>query len=287
MRCRLSRWLRSWVLFVAVSATAMAHAAEAGGFSGELTGELDLLKWKGAPRLMWKLHIGANGGIELRLDGAATQVRAELGPAQEGTTTWTVTQGRLALAEWSQGKLTSGAGELSGSGTRRNGHFTGALALTVHEVNLGELVRLGDPKQERIRSAEGRVEGTIRLLLNEDGTVNLGDSELHLAPGSVATIVFKAAPGLLTNYIPPAVRDAYPGLTAIEQGETPLEAKVLRLTYFAHGDVDGKTARIRIEGRPKDPRLVAPLELDVNVSGPVEKLLRQMSDTRLHFGGAR
>ncbi|MBS0662031.1 MAG: hypothetical protein JSR48_02115, partial [Verrucomicrobia bacterium] len=104
---------------------------------------------------------------------------------------------------------------------------------------------------------------------------------------TVGTVYFVPSPGLLTSYVPEQVRKLYPGIAAIEMGVTPLEAKVLRLTFHPDGDEAGRGARLRIEGRPRDPKLIAPLELDVNFTGPLESLVRKALDSRLKIGAGK
>ena len=148
--------------------------------------------------------------------------------------------------------------------------------------------RLGiaDAEKKYFVTAEGRVDGTIRVKWS-DGKFALGDSALALAPGPAALVTFQPSPGLLTSYVPEAVRKHYPGLEAIELGKTPLEARVLRLTFSPAGDAAGRAGVLRIEGQPHDPQYIAPLELDVNISGQVESLLRKVFDSRLKIGTAK
>ena len=56
---------------------------------------------------------------------------------------------------------------------------------------------------------------------------------------------------------------------------------------WLHADEAGRGARLRIEGRPRDPKLVAPLELDVNFTGPLESLVRKALDSRLKIGAGK
>ena len=112
-------------------------------------------------------------------------------------------------------------------------------------------------------------------------TFTVRDAALTLAVGPAALVTFRPSPGLLTSYVPEAVRKRYPGLEAIELGKTPLEARVLRLTYSSAPDAAGRVGVLRIEGQPHDRKYIAPLELDVNISGAVENLLRKVLDSRL------
>lgn len=285
MRLLLLRSFRGLMLLSTSIGTTAGPAAGGPAIAGNLAGELALSAWKGAPPLAWKIGF-KDGQFDVTLRGEGLELHATLaaGPGG-GAIPWSVDSGAVALKTWSQGMLTAGRATVSGSGTWRDGRVDGKLRFGLHDLSLGELVRLGDPERKKIRSADGRVEGQITLRLNGDGTANLADSNLQLAPGTTGLVAFVPTPGLLTGYVPAAAQKKYPGLGAMERGETPLEATVLSLSYFAGSDAQGRAATVRLEGHPQDRRQVAPLVLDLNLTGPVERLVRQMSDSRLHFGG--
>ena len=46
----------------------------------------------------------------------------------------------------------------------------------------------------------------------------------------------------------------------------------------------GRTARLHLAGAPVDPDVKAPVILDLNVNGPLEKLINLGLDSRLSFG---
>ncbi|MDB6170095.1 MAG: hypothetical protein JWM88_2959 [Verrucomicrobia bacterium] len=252
--------------------------------TGELSGNFQPLQLAGAPELHWKIAFELPAAEQRRAvftaEGPGTRLRVELQLDAAGTGAWRLLEGRLELGPWLGGRISSGRAELSGEGRIEGLALTGELVLKLHDVDLGELLALADPEKAYVRTASGRVQGTVgvRLRANAFGA---GDSRLSLVPGTVATLTFVPSPGLLTGYIPAQVLKAYPGIEAIEMGRTPLEAKVLALVFRPDGDSEGRGARVRIEGRPLDPKIIAPLELDVNFTGPLESVVRKALDSRL------
>lgn len=291
-----SGWgLRSRFALLTAAWTLPASGAIAAGLilppvAGELAGDFTPLKVAGAPTVHWTIKLEnpapSERVAEVTADGAGVHVRAEakLDPAGNGT--WRLTEGRVDLQPWLGVPLTRGEIAVTGTGTLRDGAITADLALRLRGVDLGELLQFADAERKYFVSASGRAEGTIQISWS-GGAIVMGPAALTLAPGSPALVTFKPSPGLLTSYVPEAVRKRYPGLEAMEMGRTPLEATVLRLTFSPVSDSAGRVAVLRIEGRPQDKRYVAPLELDVNISGQVESLVRKLLDQRLKVGGAK
>jgi hypothetical protein len=165
---------------------------------------------------------------------------------------------------------------------------TVSATLFCEQIDLREFAALLDPERTKIVSAEGRLEGRLTLTIHESGRVAFGAGQLRLAPGSTALLRFQPVPGLLTTYLPEVVRNVYPGLGAIELGQTPLHVRLMRLELNPPDDARGRTAIIRLEGRPADPQFVAPLELDLNIFGPLEELFNTAvaARNRLKAGGS-
>lgn len=276
----------------ALGGAALGHGAALAlpPIAGEISGDLSPLALKDAPALHWKLTLQSPGPGErvarFAADGAESQLRAEARLDAQGDGVWRITAGHLALKSWLAGLLMAGEADITGKGTVKDGVLDGNVTLTLTGIDLGELLRFADAEQKIFRSAEGRVEGTVVLRVRA-GEILPGDAVLHLMVGTVALISLQPSPGLLTAYVPEQVRKLYPGIAAIEMGQTPLEARVLRLTYHPDKDAAGRSAQVRIEGRPRDPKLIAPLELDLNLTGPVESLVRKMLDSRLQLGPAK
>lgn len=287
------RFLRCCLLLLpALTGPGVARGAELllPPVSGQIGGKFQPLQLAGAPELSWSVTLTVPSADrrtgELAADGAGTRLRVRFDLDAAGNGTWRIVEGRIELKAWLNGQLTAGTAELAGQGTVQNGEIGGDLTAQLRNVDLGELARFADHEQAYVRSAEGRVEGLVGVRIRA-GAVSAGESRLALPAGTVGTVYFVPSPGLLTSYVPAQVRKLYPGIEAIEMGVTPLEAKVLRLTFHPDGDEAGRGARLRIEGRPRDPKLVAPLELDVNFTGPLESLLRKALDSRLKIGGGK
>lgn len=271
------------------------RAARAAGpiippFAGELAGEFQPMAVPGAPFLHWKLTLTTRpddvrlGKILADGPGTRMQVALELDAAGDGT--WRVVEARVELKPWLNGQFTKGFAMLSGGGTIKEGALAGEVTLRLQDIDLGELMIFADPEHAYVQRAEGRAEGTIVVRFN-GSEVTPGPCLLTLPAGSTATVNFVPSPGLLTSYVPPQVLKYYPGIGAIEMGVTPLEAKVLRLTYRPLTDKGGTGAVLRIEGRPKDPKIIAPLELDVNFTGQFESIVRNGLNSRLKIGGIK
>ncbi|MSU70329.1 MAG: hypothetical protein EXS39_06080 [Opitutaceae bacterium] len=255
--------------------------------TGELAGDFTPLTLAGAPRLHWTLTLQspapAARTAQLVISGLETAGRLEARFDATGAGTWRLLDGRVGLKPWLNGQLTVGEIALAGEGTLRGSALAGTVTLEVHGVDLNELLKFADADRKYVRAAEGRVEGSILVHLVAGAPASF-EGGLRLVKGTTGVISLQPTPGLLSNYVPEPVRKLYPGIEAIEQGLTPLEASVLRLTLHPAGDAQGRSAVLRIEGRPRDPKFIAPLELDVNIAGPVENLMRKVLDSRLKIG---
>jgi hypothetical protein len=137
-----------------------------------------------------------------------------------------------------------------------------------------------------LTDARGRLDGHVALKRDASG-LQIGAGNLSLRPGETAQLRLAPTPGLLSSSLPPMVLQHYPGLTKIEMGEAPLRAEELEVTFTPGGDAEGRTARVHIAGGPVDPGLRAPIDLNVNVRGPLQSLIRFGTNSRLRFGGGR
>ena len=136
---------------------------------------------------------------------------------------------------------------------------------------------------EVLSSARGRVDGSVTLHRTKAG-VQIGGGSLSLRAGETADLRLAPTPGLLSSSLPETVLKYYPGLGKIETGEMPLRAERLEVAFTPGGDAQGRTAVVRIVGGPVDPSLRAPIDLNVNVRGPLESLIKFGTDSRLRFG---
>ncbi len=135
-----------------------------------------------------------------------------------------------------------------------------------------------------VTSAQGRLDGSLSLRRDDQG-VHLGRGRLMLPLGAVADVLLKPTPGLLSRSLPDKVRQYYPGLADLEAGRVPLRADVLEVTFDPEGDEEGRTARVRLAGGPVDPRMRAPVDLTVNVRGPLDTLVHFGTNSRIKWGG--
>ncbi len=283
----LSRSIASLLL-----AAAVAHGAGPilPPLAGELSGDFTPLKLAGAPTLHWTLTLRPEPGdlrtVQLALEGPGTHVRGDARLDAAGDGSWRVTEGAIDLKPWHGGQLAVGSAAVAAEGTVQAGGVSGDFSLRVRDLDLGELLRVADAEQKHFQSAQGRVEGTVQLHLRA-GVFSRGEIVLTIPEGTTALILFQPSPGLLSSYVPAAVRRQYNGIEAIELGQTPLEARVLRLTYSPAGDAAGRNAVVHLEGQPQDRKYIAPLVLDLNFSGEVERTLDGFLKMSVKFGGSK
>ena len=129
--------------------------------------------------------------------------------------------------------------------------------------------------------ASGRVDGRLPVHIDEGG-LRLGTGWLALKPGVYAQIQFNAA-GLLTSGVSPN-NPSYTVLKKIESGLLQLKVGELRLDIRPPNVPAGRTAQLHVVGEPVDPEVKAPVTLDLNVNGPLEKLINMGMDSRVNFG---
>lgn len=141
-----------------------------------------------------------------------------------------------------------------------------------------------------LSEARGRLDGNVALRRDEHG-VEIGDARLSLREGETADIRLAVKPGWLTTSLPPDIVKYFPGFRKIENGEIPIRARVLQITLTPAGDAQGRTGWVRLEGGPSDPDLTAPIDMNVNIRGPLEALANLGADlgtdSRLHFTAPR
>ncbi|HVZ65407.1 MAG TPA: YdbH domain-containing protein [Lacunisphaera sp.] len=133
-------------------------------------------------------------------------------------------------------------------------------------------------------SATGRVSGRFPVRIAGDG-FQFGTGWLGLKPGVAAEVRFKAN-GLLTSGLSDK-SPAYGVLQQVESGLLKLKVNELRLDIHPPGAPPERSAQLHLAGEPVDPTVKAPVTLDLNVNGPLEKLLNLGMDSRLSFGAAK
>jgi hypothetical protein len=134
-----------------------------------------------------------------------------------------------------------------------------------------------------LSDASGRLDGSLAFSRTTEG-IALGAGRLTLRQGEAADLRLAPTPGLLSASLPPAVLKYYPGLGQIETGEVPIRADLLEIAFTPEGDAEGRSASVHLAGGPVDPKLKAPIDLIVNVRGPLGSLVKFGTNSRLRFG---
>lgn len=135
---------------------------------------------------------------------------------------------------------------------------------------------------EVVAEVAGALSGRVKLTWSEADGLAIGGGSLALAPRSVAELRLRPVPGLITGQL---AKDspAYAPLQRVELGRTPMAIHSLVVTLAPDGDGQGRSAILRIEAEPIDPGLKAPIVLVVNVTGPLNDLIRLGMDERVKF----
>jgi hypothetical protein len=150
--------------------------------------------------------------------------------------------------------------------------------LLVDGINVEEVLALTKDLPAR---ATGRVSGRFPMRIDQSG-LQFGTGWLGLKPGVYAEIQFNAK-GLLTGGMSPN-SPGYAVLEKVESGLLKLKVSELRLDIRPPNSPPGRSAQLHLAGEPVDPTVKAPVTLDLNVNGPIEKLLNMGMDSRLSFG---
>ncbi|ACB77316.1 hypothetical protein Oter_4042 [Opitutus terrae PB90-1] len=156
------------------------------------------------------------------------------------------------------------------------------LKLRLTRVGLQDLAAL---VPDALAAASGRVDGVVGLRWSEAEGLQMREGHLAVRKDEPAEVRLAPTPGLISASLPAEVLKHYPGLGQIETGEIPLRAELLEVTFTPDGDSEGRTAHVHLAGGPVDPKLRAPVDLTVNVRGPLESLIKLGTSHRLQFGG--
>lgn len=150
--------------------------------------------------------------------------------------------------------------------------------LLVDNVSVEEVMAL---TKDLPAKARGRVNGRVPVAIAGNG-LRFGSGWLELKPGVKAEIQFNSQ-GLLTGGATPGT-PAFAVLQRVETGLLKLQVNELRLEIRPPNAPEGRTAQLHLAGEPLDKSVKAPVTLDLNVNGPLEKLLNMGLDSRLSFG---
>jgi hypothetical protein len=150
--------------------------------------------------------------------------------------------------------------------------------LLVEGVSVEEVMAL---TQDLPAKATGRVNGRFPVRIDGSG-LRIGTGWLELKPGVYAEIQFNAN-GLLTRGMA-ANSPSYAVLQKVESGLLKLKISEMRLDIRPPNAPPGRSAQLHLAGEPVDPDVKAPVTLDLNVNGPLERLINLGLDSRLSFG---
>jgi hypothetical protein len=128
--------------------------------------------------------------------------------------------------------------------------------------------------------ATGRADGRLPIRYGEQG-FSFGQGWLALSDRQPGTLQIDQ-PGLLTGNLSPGSA-AYATLKAVETGLLNLRVNELRAEIYPANAPAGRSVQIHIAGEPLDPTVKAPVTFDVNVNGPIEKLVQWGLDSRMKF----
>ncbi len=156
-----------------------------------------------------------------------------------------------------------------------------SAVLLVDGISVEEVLAL---TQDLPAKAVGRVNGRLPVRIDGSG-LRLGTGWLALKPGVYAELQLNAG-GLLTNGVAPGSA-SYSVLKKIESGLLKLKLGELRLDIRPPNVPAGRSAQLHLAGEPVDPEVKAPVVLDLNVNGPIEKLINLGMDSRVSFGGSK
>jgi hypothetical protein len=153
--------------------------------------------------------------------------------------------------------------------------------LLVDDVSVEEVMAL---TKDLPAKATGRVNGRVPVRINQDG-LRLGTGWLELKPGVYAELQLNAK-GLLTGGAKPG-SPGFAVLEKVESGLLKLKISELRLDIRPPNAPEGRSAQLHIAGEPVDKDVKAPVTLDLNVNGPLEKLINMGLDSRLSIGSGK
>lgn len=152
------------------------------------------------------------------------------------------------------------------------------VTVAVDAISVEEVMALTDDLPAQ---ASGRLNGQLPLRIDDTG-VRLGTGWLELKAGAPAEVQFNAR-GLLTSGVG-RNSPSYAVLNKIETGLLRLRVTEMRLDIRPPNAPLGRSAQLRIKGEPTDPEVKAPVNLDLNVNGPIESLLNLGLNNQLSLG---
>lgn len=130
-------------------------------------------------------------------------------------------------------------------------------------------------------TVEARIDGLIPLSYGPVG-MRFGRGWLSLSEGTEGRMKLDQ-PGLLTGGMD-TKGTAYPVLKSLEDGILNLRLKTLRAELYAVESGMDRSVSVTISGEALDPKIKAPVELELNVNGPLGPLIDWGMDSRISAG---
>jgi len=186
------------------------------------------------------------------------------------------------------------------------GNADGVSVVAIAELHGLALDQLATFVPEAIREASGRVSGEVRLSWNAAEGLQLGSGALRIEPDAHAQLRLTAMPSFLTQHTTPRFfwmpasfgrlarwlaldNPAYDTLAEIEEGTQPLHVESLHVALYPDGPDGPRSAAVSLVARPVSGAVVKQLRFDINVSGPLDQVLRlgTSESVWLNFGTAK
>ncbi len=136
---------------------------------------------------------------------------------------------------------------------------------------------------QAVKEAKGRIAGRITVEWRPREASVKAEGGLTSLPGESAMLLLAPSPGLLTSRVPERLallpilsikNPAFDTLRRVELGEDSLTVDSLQVDLYRQNADGGRTAQIRVNARPLDDRDVKHITFTVNLSGPLDQVLR-------------
>ena len=169
--------------------------------------------------------------------------------------------------------------------------------LTLENLALAEAIKL---LPQAVTAATGTIVGSVDVQWSREQSLTIGRGILELRPGRRAEMRLAPQPGFLTSQLserlallPPSfgpiarwfspLNPAYAAVEAIELGRESLVIESLQVLTHREADAAGRTARLQVRARPVIPGPVGEVSFEVNLSGPLNQVLKLGLDERVQM----
>lgn len=176
-------------------------------------------------------------------------------------------------------------------------------SLELEGLDLAELTHL---LPTALSEASGRINGQVGFDWNLAGGARAGRGELTVSADTPAALRLAPAPGFLTERVPARIQllpawlgplarwlapenPAHGTLSDIELGRQPLQVEQLRVELRPDGPDGARSATVMVAARPVVGGAVERVTFTINVSGPLDQVVRLGLDdrARLNFRSGR